>query len=270
MPSFARRSILKELSVVVCAFVVLPSLAWTQRPVVPPAHPPGAPVHVSPPPVFHAPAVQTPTMHAPLMYAPVATPPGHPMFLPAGTPLITTVHPPIRPIRPVPPSVLIYIPPFALGEPFWRFDLCWWAACDLFFPWTFGYTTVPSQGPTTYVSQVYQTPVYVYGYEREDTPQLYLKDGMILNVTDYWVVDDQLHFTIIEQTGTKPAEQSIPFEALDLQKTVDANTARGFRFVLRNEPVDQYLRDHPEGPPPEAVPPHEQSSKGRLDPANAQ
>ena len=270
MLSFARRSILKELSVVVCTLVVLPSLAWTQRPVVPAAHPPVAPVHVSPPPVFHAPVIQTPIMHAPVMYAPIATPPRHPIFLPAGTPGVATVRPPMRPIRPVPPSVLVYIPPFALGGPFWRFNLCWWATCDLFFPWTFGYTTVSSPGPTNYVSQVYETPVYVYGYEREDTPQLYLKDGTILNVTDYWVVDDQLHFTMIEQTGTKPAEQSIPFEALDLQKTVDANTAKGFRFVLRNEPFEKYLRDHPEGPPPDVVPPHEQSSKGRLDPANAQ
>lgn len=76
------------------------------------------------------------------------------------------------PNSPVPPSVLVYIPPLALGGPFWRFNLCWWATCDLFFPWTFGYTTVSSPGPTDYVSQVYETPVYVYGYEREDTPQL--------------------------------------------------------------------------------------------------
>jgi hypothetical protein len=82
MLSFARRSILKELSVVVCALVVLPSLAWTQQRVVPAAHPPVAPVHVSTPPVFHAPVIQTPIMHAPVMYAPIATPPRRPIFLP--------------------------------------------------------------------------------------------------------------------------------------------------------------------------------------------
>jgi hypothetical protein len=266
----ARRSIRKQFWVVFGTLVVLSPLSSAQRPVVPPAHSPVIPVHVSPPPVFHAPVSQTPIMHAPVMYAPIATPPRHPIVLPAGTPGIATVRPPMRPIRPVPPLVLVYSPPFALGGPFWRFNLCWWATCDLFFPWTFGYTTVSSPGPTNYVSQVYETPVYVYGYEREDTPQLYLKDGTILNVTDYWLVDDQLHFTVIEQAGTKPVEQSMPFSALDLQKTVDANTAKGFRFVLRNEPVEQYLRDHPEGPPPDVVQPHEQNSKGRLDPVNAQ
>ena len=95
----------------------------------------------------------------------------------------------------------------------------------------------------------------MYGDEREDRPQLYLKDGTILNVTDYWVVDNQLHFKVIEETGARPVEQSIPFEELDLQKTVDANTQRGFRFLLRNEPFEQYVRDHPEGPPPVVVPP---------------
>ena len=134
MLSFARRSILKELSLVVCALVVLPPLAWAQRAVVPAAHPPVAPVHVSPPSVFHAPVIQTPIMHAPVMYAPIATPPRHPIFLPAVTSSLATVHPPMRPIRPVPPSVLVYLPPFALGGPFWRFNLCWWTNCDLFFP----------------------------------------------------------------------------------------------------------------------------------------
>lgn len=267
---FAHHSILRERFVVVCVLVVLPSLAWTQHNVAPAAHPPIAPVHASPPPVFHAPVIQTPIMHAPVMDAPRTMPPQRPLFLPAGTPGIAVIRPPRRPTRPFPPFILLYTPPFALGGPFWRSNFCWPATCDLFFPWTFGYTSVSSAGPTNYVSQVDETPVYVYGYEREDTPQLYLKDGTILNVTDYWVVDDQLHFTMIEESGTKPAEQSIPFEALDLQKTVDVTTAKGFRFVLRNEPFEQYLRDHPEGQPPDVVPPHEQNSRGRSDPVNAQ
>jgi hypothetical protein len=102
---------------------------------------------------------------------------------------------------------------------------------------------------------VYETPVYVYGEERVDLPQLFLKDGTTLNVTDYWVVDGQLHFTMIEEDGK--AEHVIPFEALDLQTTVDVNAGRGFRFMLRNEPFEQYWRDHPEGPPPSATPPRQ-------------
>jgi hypothetical protein len=75
---------------------------------------------------------------------------------------------------------------------------------------------------------VYETPVYVYGEERPDLPQLFLKDGTILNVTDYWLVDNQLHFTMIEETGRKPAEHVIPFDALDLQTTVDRKHAERF------------------------------------------
>jgi hypothetical protein len=105
------------------------------------------------------------------------------------------------------------------------------------------------------VSQAYDNPVYVYGEERPELPQIYLKDGTILNVTDYWLVDDQLHFTMIGEDYAKTAEQAIPFDAVDLQKTIDANTRRGFRFVLRNEPFEEYLRDHPQGPPPVVTPP---------------
>jgi hypothetical protein len=68
-------------------------------------------------------------------------------------------------------------------------------------------------------------------------------------VTDYWLVDGQLHFTMIEEEGTRPVEHVISFDELDLQKTVDVNTWRGFRFVLRDQPIDQYLSDHPDVEP---------------------
>jgi hypothetical protein len=164
-------------------------------------------------------------------------------------------RPPRLPIRPFPPVFVLYESPAFLGGPFWGWNSCW-ASCDLFWPWI-DYTTVSSPGPTNYVLQPYPTPVYVYGEEGPDLPQLFLKDGTILNVTDYWLVDDQLHFTMIEQEGAKPVEHVIPFGALDLQKTVDVNTARGFRFMLRNEPFEQYVRDHPEGPPPVVTPPQQ-------------
>jgi hypothetical protein len=166
------------------------------------------------------------------------------------------IRPPHRPIRPFPPVIIVFTPSFFFGTSLWGPYSCWSAICDSFWPGTFGYATVSSPGPTNYVTQVYETPVYVYGAERPDLPQLYLKDGTILNVTDYWLVDGQLHFTIIEEDGGK-LEQVIPFDQLDLQKTVDRDTQRGFRFMLRNEPLEQYVRDHPEGPPPVITSPHE-------------
>jgi hypothetical protein len=155
--------------------------------------------------------------------------------------------------------LVIYGAPFFLGGPFWGFNSCWWWNCSLFWPWTLGYTAVSSPGPINYVSQIYENqgyevPIDDYGEESQDRPQLILKDGTILNVTDYWLVDDLLHFSMVEEEGGKAIEHEIPFDALDLQKSVDVNTQRGFRFILRNEPFEQYLRDHPEGPPPAAFP----------------
>jgi hypothetical protein len=244
MAPLVRSSILRKFLVVACCLPVCVAtpLALAQHLSDRTA---GGVVHVPSPPILHAPIFHAPISAPRISVAPSAGALGTPGF-----------RPPRRPIRPFPPLLVVYESPF-LRRPFWGMNSCWWGTCDLFWPWTLGYTTVSSPGPTNYVSQVYETPLYAYGEEREDVPQLFLKDGTILNVTDYWLVDDQLHFTMIEEDGTKPAELAIPFEALDLQTTVDANTRRGFRFVLRNEPFEQYLRDHPEAPPPVVTPPQE-------------
>jgi len=238
--------------------VMLLSTAVAQHSVGPTPHPPAAPVRVYAPPVYHSPVVSAPVVRPPVIYAPVTTPRG--LAVPHSGALRTAiVLPPVRPIRPIrrlPPIIILYTSPFWLGEPLWGFSQCWDPSCNFFWPLSLGSTSVSFPAPQSYVLQASEAPVNVYGDEREDRPQLYLKDGTILNVTDYWVVDNQLHFKVIEETGAKPVEQTIPFDELDLQKTVDANTERGFRFLLRNEPFEEYVRDHPEGPPGDAVAPH--------------
>ena len=236
MSPLVRRSIPRKFLIVVsCTLsVCVPAtLAWAQRPGVGTA---GGAVHISAPPIS-APRISL---------APSA-----------GATGTAGLRSPRRPIRPFPPVLVVDESPFLLGGPFWGLNSCWWATCDLFWSWTLGYTAVSSPGPTDYIAEVYETPVYVYGEERPDLPQLFLKDGTILNVIDYWLVDDQLHFKMIEGNGTKPVEHVISFDALDLQTTVDRNTRRGFRFTLRNEPFEQYLGDHPEGSPPAVIPPRE-------------
>ena len=49
-------------------------------------------------------------------------------------------------------------------------------------------------------------------------------------------------------------QETILFDRVRLQRTIDINTRRGFRFVLRNEPLERYLQDHPDGEPPENQP----------------
>jgi hypothetical protein len=97
--------------------------------------------------------------------------------------------------------------------------------------------------------------VYWYGDGRRDLPELYLKDGTVLTVTDYWVVGGELHYKTLEEGGTKSVEREIGFDELDLQRTIDIASARGFRFVLRNEPLERYLENAPEAAPPVSPPP---------------
>ena len=75
------------------------------------------------------------------------------------------------------------------------------------------------------------------------------------SVSEYWFVNGQVHFIAVEEGGTKSVEQTIPFGDLDVQKTVDVNTRRGFRVVMRDEPVEQYMHDHPNLTPPLLEPP---------------
>jgi hypothetical protein len=54
-------------------------------------------------------------------------------------------------------------------------------------------------------------------------------------------VNDQLHFVTVEEGGTKSVPHSVPFTDLDVQRTTDRNTAQGFRFVIRDKPIEQWL-----------------------------
>jgi hypothetical protein len=158
------------------------------------------------------------------------------------------------------------------GIPFFGLGFGWglgpglWLGCDPF--WTLNYGcysssfygygpeyTSPSFGPSYAQPQMelQNWPVY-YGEANSQYVQLYLKDGTVYNVTDYWLANGELHFKTVEENGTKVVEHEIEFDNLDLQMTIDVNTQRGFRFVLRNEPLEQYLIDHPGSDSPAEAP----------------
>jgi hypothetical protein len=205
----------------------------------------GGGAHLSPP-VSHAPVSQ-PQFHTPASAMRFSAG--------AGGGGMNGFHPPRRPIRPFPPGFGLYAFPLSFSNPLAQLNTCWWTNCELF--WLLSYNAEP--GYTYVADSLAAAPEYepsVYGEAGEDLPQLYLKDGTVLNVSDYWVVDGELHFTMIEQYGAKPVEHVIAFDALDVQNSIDANRQRGFRFVLRNEPVEQYVRDHPDEIPPEPVVPN--------------
>jgi hypothetical protein len=159
------------------------------------------------------------------------------------------------------------------GAPFYRFGWglgygsLWWPTCGPSLGWGFGWGydcyPLPYYGygfggfgfGNYVVPQVYESPVYGYSGEGRDLIWLYLKDGTGYGVTDYWVVNGQMHFSMFEDDPTKPAEHVVPLDELDLQKTIDVNTRRGFRMVFRDEPWQQYLKDHPDLTPPDLVAP---------------
>jgi hypothetical protein len=125
--------------------------------------------------------------------------------------------------------------------------LRWFAAPPaVFLPY---YVPVPFPYPDPVPYPVWNfiapSPTYVFvGSASPSHPQLVFKDGTTYTVTDYWRVNDQLHFITIEEGATKSVPHTVPFAELDVQRTTDANAAQGFRFVLRDEPIEQWLEHH--------------------------
>jgi hypothetical protein len=152
------------------------------------------------------------------------------------------------------------------GAPFsrlgWGFNSLWWPTCGPSVSWAWGWGfdcySLPlyGYGFESYVTEpTYENPVYLYGGGGSDLIWLYLKDGTVYDVTDYWLVNGQMHFSMVEDNPTRPAEHVIPYDELGVQKTTYVNTRRGFRMVFRDEPWQQYLKDHPDLTPPDLAPP---------------
>ena len=152
------------------------------------------------------------------------------------------------------------------GGPFFRFrvgfgfNTLWWPNCAplLGWAWGWGFNCYPTSfygfgAENNVFFQPYET--YLYVPEERNLVALYLKNGSVLAVTDYWLVDGQLHFSMVSDDPTKPAEHVIPYDQLDVQKTTYVNSRRGFRMVARDEPWQQYLKDHPDTTPPDLMAP---------------
>jgi hypothetical protein len=110
-------------------------------------------------------------------------------------------------------------------------------------------------GSGNYVTVPAYAPEYLYGEEDREQVWLYMKDGPVYRVNDYWFVNEQMHFTVMEADPLRPVEHVLPSDQLDVQKTTSVNAARGFRMVRRDEPWPQYLKDHPDANPPELTAP---------------
>jgi hypothetical protein len=143
--------------------------------------------------------------------------------------------------------------------PFFRFGpafspgFFWSQNCSPDWAWGYYCNGLPfygyGSGFENYVTlQTYQAPVYIPG-DRE-LVWLFLKDGTAYAVRDYWFVNDLVHFIAVDEAGAKSIEQTMPISDLDAEKTIDINEHRGFRVVMRDASIDQYMRDHPDLVPP--------------------
>jgi hypothetical protein len=102
--------------------------------------------------------------------------------------------------------------------------------------------------PAPYITQysapnfILTLPTYLLvGSASTIRPQLVFKDGTTYTVSDYWRADDQLHFITLEEGGTKSVPHTVPFDSLDVERTKEAAAEQGFRFVIRDEPLQQWL-----------------------------
>jgi hypothetical protein len=109
---------------------------------------------------------------------------------------------------------------------------------------TGAYSSSNANGAGTMPAPSYESPEPPA--HRNDLVELFFKDGTVADVTDYWVVEGQLHFVTVDESGQKTVEHVVPFDTLDVQTTNDDSTSRGFKFQLRNESLEQYFREHPE------------------------
>jgi len=81
---------------------------------------------------------------------------------------------------------------------------------------------------------------------------IYLQNGSSYEVADYWLADNKLHYVT-----TYGGENSVDLSQVDMQRTVDANAARGVDFTLHPAPA----------PPPQLTPPPSEDSQPAPPPA---
>src|SRR5262249_22859646 len=82
---------------------------------------------------------------------------------------------------------------------------------------------------------------------------LFLREGTVYAITDYWIADGKLHY--VTNYG---GENTIDLEQIDIQRTVDVNAKRGVSITLKPAPQTEPTPEpdaEPESAPPDSTPP---------------
>jgi hypothetical protein len=60
---------------------------------------------------------------------------------------------------------------------------------------------------------------------------IYMKNGSVLTVRDYWMVDGELHYILVSG-----AQRAVNLEQVDLPRTNTENSKSGIKFIFKSEP----------------------------------
>jgi len=80
---------------------------------------------------------------------------------------------------------------------------------------------------------------------------IYLKNGAVLTVRDYWMIDGELHYLLMSGT-----QRTVNLESVDLPRTNTENAKSGVRFIFKSEPSvpASAQPDAEPGPPAQPAP----------------
>jgi hypothetical protein len=94
------------------------------------------------------------------------------------------------------------------------------------------------------------SPVQVPNAAALNVPILiYMKDGSVLTVRDYWMIDDEMHYLLMSGT-----EKTVDLETVDLPRTNTENAKSGVKFIFKSEPTVIAPAPGGIGAPPAAQP----------------
>jgi len=134
------------------------------------------------------------------------------------------------------------------------------------FPESFGYPFAPSMSDDIEARvdnqpQYYESAPFSYEYQyppagiqssgtsNETDGQilmLYLTDGTVYALTNYWVADGKLHY--VTSYG---GENTVDIKQVDVQHTVDVNAKRGVKFTLKPQASPPPSEESPQKPNPQ-------------------
>ena len=60
---------------------------------------------------------------------------------------------------------------------------------------------------------------------------IYMKNGSVLTVRDYWMIDGELHYILMSG-----AQRTINLDSVDLPRTNTENAKSGVKFIFKSEP----------------------------------